>query len=289
MKPKNLLIGISVCTFLLVAIVFALWNYKENRFGQSQLKSMKAPTDVIMRVGNEDLYQKDLDFELSKSPQKDDPQIKQALIDKMITDSIILQGAESDHLLTLDSTIYNNVGKDYLKRIQTVEDAKVSIDSNTDSITGFVVSIWYHNNNWIGPAGLEASKQMAYEKLKKLHDQVAANQITIQQAGEMIKNDTSIAKLDKAYKGNAILQFESLKGSNKPITLNKDLDNRLWALRVGETTDIYPGQATDLVTGEKYDALYYFGQLTNRTSPGGALPLDQWLESKKKIYQVMYY
>lgn len=289
MQSKNLVTTVLICTLLIFVTAFAVFSYKTGLFKSSPGQKKVTPTSVIAKVGNEELYQKDLDFEISQSPQKDDPAIKQILLNKMVLDSIILQGAESDHLITLDSTIYSSADKDYLKRVAAVETAKLAIKGSTDTINGYVVSIWYHNNSWVGPMGLERSKQTAYEKIKKLHDEVISGRITIQEAGARIKADTSIVQLDKAYKSNAIFGFESLKGSNEQITLNKDLDIALWSLKQGGTTDIYPGQAIDLVTKEKYDALYFFGQVTSRKSNGGGMPFDPWLESKKKIYDVMFY
>ncbi len=286
-KKKILIISLII---LLIAIVSASIWVIFNKKSMNKRDKTDTNTSVVAKVGDENLYQKDLDYEFSIYPQKNYPNIQKIILEKMITDSIILQGAKADGLIVLDDSIYNNPDKDYEKRVSTVQSAKKQVDSHVSAIEGYVVSIWYHNNNWVGPLGLEKSKEEAFQKIKVLHDDVVARKITIEKAGERIKEDTSIAQLDQAYTSNALLHFNSLLNSEKPITLNKDLDTALWKLDIGETTDIYPGQATDLKTGEKYDALYFFGQVTNKTSDSkNTVPFDQWLAAKRKMYQVTYY
>lgn len=288
MKPKNLVLGVFVCTLLVLIPVFVLKYYKDGLFAPAA--THKKPTDIIARVGNENIYQKDLDFELSVHPQKNEPKIRQVILNKMVTDSTILQGGEEDRDIVLDASIFNSSTKDYAKRIQAVTSVENSVNTKPDAIEGYVVSIWFRNNGYIGPLGLEKSKQTAYNKIKVLHDAVVANKMTIQQAGDIVIHDTSLKTIDLAYQNNAIFSFTSLRGNKKAITLNKDFDIALWSLEEGKATDIYLTDGIDDETGERYPALYYFGQVIKRSVVGNSdVPFDGWLVGKRKIYAVTYY
>lgn len=286
MTSKRAMLGILI-GFVVLIVSVGLVVFRSTSF----LPFFKANENdvgsaIIAKVGQEELYQKDFDYEYSIHPQKDNPQIKSIILNKMILDSVILQGAQADGLLTLDSSVFNSKDKLYSVRVSTVDSVKELLESKSDKIEGDVVSIWYHNNSWIGPKGLEASKQIARQKITDLHAQVVAKKITIQEAGQMIKNDSSLAEVDRAYKNNAILHFEVLRSDARPITLSRELDSALWNLPVGGVSDVYTGFGTDLDdTSKSYEALYAFGQVSNRQFKGvSSMSYDEWVASKKKLY-----
>jgi hypothetical protein len=247
-----------------------------------------ADTDIVMRVGHEDIYGKDLSYELAQYPPEGEDK-EQIVLQKIAADSVLLQGVREDGLMELDETFYNSLSKDYELRIAMVSQAKSLVELRGESITGSVVSLWFRNNNWIGPDGLESGKQTAFRKMTDLRNRVVNGSVTIQEVAEIIKNDAANERLDRVYKNNAYFEFTAMKGQEKWITLSKDLDQELWTLPVGRVSKLYVGTGVDENTGESYDALYLFGEVSSRNTTGEEyMSFDQWLENKKEIYEVEY-
>jgi hypothetical protein len=242
---------------------------------------------ILAKVGEENLYQKDLEYEMSTHPQKEDPSTRGILIQKLINDSIILQGAKADGLLSLDQTIYNSPNKDYGKRVHVIAQAKTTIDSKTDRIKGSAISIWFRNNHFIGPLGLEKSKQIAFEKISALQKKIKDHTITIEEAGHDIANDESLADIDKAWRNNAIAQFDV--PLDKPITISKEFDALIRKLNTGEVSEVFLARNVDTHPNEQYEALYYVAQVTDKVQKGNTLSYADWLAAKTKNYEVVLY
>jgi len=241
---------------------------------------------VIAKVGAENLYQKDLDYELSLHPQKDDPQTSETILQKMITDSIVLQGGAADNLITIDSTIFNSPTKDYGKRIEAVTTVKEGVLAKAEHTKGTVISIWFRNNDYIGPLGLEKSKQVAYGKISALQNQIASGKITIDQAGEMIIKDATLAQIDKAWTNNAIFHFDAT-GTDR-ISFSSQFDTILRDLKPGEVSEVYLARNVDVDPNKRYEALYYVGQVLSKTNSGNLSNFDTWLSQKRKLYEVTH-
>lgn len=276
--------------YIVTAFVIVLFGiYLSRNLPTSQPLQIQNESDVLIKVGNETLYYKDLETELSRYPDNKNENAKAILMQKLITDSVILQGGADEELIEVDSSTFNSLEKDYGKRIQLVESVKQQLESNSIETEGYVVSIWFRNNGYIGPMGLEKSKTTARQKLEVLWKEVSEGRMSVQKAGDIIANDTSLAQLDIAYKNNAIFPFTATKGNNKPITLNKDLDEELLELQNGEVSEIYVGQGVDPDTGERYEAMYAFGQITEKkVSHSEYTSFDDWLNIKNQIYEVRY-
>ncbi len=252
-------------------------------------QSSKVTTEkTSLKVGGEEIYQKDYDTELSYFPvKKDTAQIKKIIIDKEIIDSKILQIGEEEGIIKLDDSIYNSPEKDYLKRIDAVKKVKKVLQGKISSIRGTVVAIWFLNDH-AGPLGYEKSKQIAYEKIKTLHDGVKSGQITITQAANQIINDNSLFTLDPNYKTNALLNFDTSVSTH--ITWEDDFNNNILQLEEGETTEIFTGKSFDFDhNGQKVDAYYLFGQVTYKPSIDQITNLDDWINDKSKNYEIIYY
>lgn len=241
---------------------------------------------VIAVVGKENLYQKDLDYELSLHPQRSDPQTKEVVKQKMITDSIILQGGDSDGFVTIDSSVFNSPRKDYTKRVALVDSVKKAVVGKSEHTKGAVISIWFRNNDYIGPLGLEKSKQLAYGRISALQTQIVSGAITIDQAGEMIVKDKSLAQLDKAWTNNAIFHFD-VTGAER-ISFSNQFDTILRELKPGEVSDVYLARNVDSDPNKRYEALYYVGQVLEKTNLGNLSDFDKWLSQKRKLYEVTY-
>lgn len=280
---KPVKIGVFLILFILVAGVI----YGSLKYRGVISPSTPQDTDVLLKVGKETIYYQDLSTELASFPEMGDGSAKGVVTQKLIDDSVILQGAQDEGLVDLDPSVFNSIDKDYAKRIALVEEVKTNLNKNSVNAKGYVVSIWFRNNGYVGPKGLVASKELARKKLEAVRQEVLAGRMSIQKAGDVLKNDASLKELDLAYKNNAIFPFTLYRGSTDRVTLNTDLDESLSQLTTGGVSNLYIGIGKDPHTGESYEAVYLFGQVTEKDSSTREYQtFDDWLHAKKQIYEV---
>ena len=296
-KTFSIIIGMSVglsalIIFLLILNYFKLISLTTLLPTKSNTTTTIAPAkDIIAKVGSEYLYQKDLETELSYGPPNVTDEIKKQLTAKIIKDSIILQEAEKEGLVKLDNTVFNSPTKDYLKRIGLVASIRKKIEDKRALTSGSVISLWFYNNQ---PAsiGYDKGKQIAYDTITQLHDAVAAKQLTMQQAAEQIKNNSSLYQLDKAYKTNAIMEFTSTPQDK--ITINPEFNTIIRNLNVGDVSPVFLAQDKELntegiPTGKKIDAVYMFAQVTDKKSGASYATFEDWYNGIKQNYAITYY
>jgi hypothetical protein len=248
----------------------------------------KNPETVILKVGQESIYQKDLDYEISKSPrseQQNQDNIN-SLKDKLINDSITLQQAEKDKLIKNESKFYNSISKDYLLRIKTVDNVKNILDARAERIQGNIVTIWFHNLV-IPQMGIEKAKVIVKNKIDLIYSDVKSNKITIAQAVNKIKTDTSLKEIDSAYAANAEYKFNAVYGDK--ITIDKEFDDSLWLLKQGELTAVQELKGTNMKQNSTEGVLYAFGIVEQRTNSGDRKDYQKWLEESTKLYEVAKY
>lgn len=294
-SPRNIIVFV-VLLIVLSGISYYLYNQKNSAL-KSQLDKLApenstSPITVsaednkaIGQVGQEIIYQSDLDTELAFQPPSEDLNMKKRVLDKIATDSAILQGARETALITLDDTVFNSPTKDYTKRVKLVKEAREKIENEADSFAGTIVTIWFLNGK-AGALGYEKSKQIAFEKISKLQADVKSGSITIQQAAESIKNDSELAQIDVAYKTNASLDFKVKKDEN--ITSDLKFNEAIFKSTEGETTDIFTG-SSPATTGQLVETRFHFAKLTKRTVNDKFNSFENWLESKRKAYAITYY
>lgn len=285
MKKIFLAIGLFLILIGIVALfVYLLYpSYFQSIFKSARLDST---SNVIAKVGQESIYQRDLDYELSVHPQKDDPAMRKTILEKIVSDSVILQGGKEDGFVTLDESVFNSPNKDYTKRVKLVDDIKAHIDLQAEHIEGSVISIWYRNDE-IGPLGIEKAKEIAYQKITALHKDVLINKKTMDQAAEAIKIDSSLAQVDRAYVVNAQFKFNKKKGEE--ISFDKEFSDKIWRLEEGQVSDVYLIKNVDSDTKEKYDAVYSFAKVDKKVSNPSLSNFADWYLRKKGSYEITYY
>lgn len=244
------------------------------------------PDQAVVKVGEELIYKKDLDMELAYYPKDTPVDMNKILLEKLIQDSIILQAADADKLITLDKTVFNSPNKDYMKRMKLIERAKKTVTDQADGIEGSVIAIWFFN---MKPAaiGYEKGKEFALAKITKIHDDVKNKKITTQQAADLIKNDTNLAQVDKSYKSNAILNFKATK--NEKITYDSEFNKVIWGTEEGGVSDVFLSKDKDQKTDQMIDAVYHFAIITKRLNTGKIVSFDDWINQKRKAYEIKYY
>lgn len=239
---------------------------------------------VIGKVGDENIYQKDLDTEVMNYPDVQGVDKRAVLLQKMSKDSIILQAAQKEGLLTLDAAVFNSPQKDYAKRVSLVADVMKKIDERKNTIEGTIVAIWFYNGT-AGPVGYERGRDIANAKITALHTNVTSKKMTMQQAGNAIRADSSLASVDKAYKVNASRTFKGT--TTDAITIDPNFDAVIRKLKPSEISSVFLAKSTDPDTKQVLDSLYMFAQVTKNAS-GTSVTFDQWYAQQEKQYAISY-
>ncbi len=240
---------------------------------------------VIAKVGEELIYESDLNYELSFYPASNDGEPETILFKKLIEDSVLLQAAQDEGYTTLDSSIFNSPTKDYAKRIETVMRLKDEIEQKTSTFEGSVIAIWFHNQT-PGSVGYERGKQIAQQEMNTLLTELSANRITMQQAGERIRANQNLAQVDSSWKANAFFDFAVPFGGK--ITYSKEIDRRIFNVDEGQLSGIITGKDLDPQTGKQIDAVYMIAEVTKQ-GDRAAVSYDKWFTAKLKEYEVTRY
>lgn len=275
--------GLLLDYFKVISLKNLLYNFQlsTSNSGANKGKS-ENPDKIIARVGVESIFRRDFDIEASGYPNIKNLDTEKIIMQKLIKDSIILQAASSEKWIKLNRAVFNSPEKDYFKRVRLVKDVQAMYENRQNLVIGKVISIWFHN---MVPAeiGYEEGKQVAFNKISSLHNDVKAGKISFLQAAQSITEDKELARVDKSYESNAILSFRSKQGDI--ITFDEDFNKIIRNLKVGEISDIY--LAKDYNDEKKLiDAVYMFAQVDEITSDGTNQSFDQWLKSKEKNYEV---
>jgi hypothetical protein len=250
---------------------------------QGNTQTVPQSDDVIAVVGEENIYRIDLENQRNLYAGDSSAIPDSEVLNAIAQDSVILQGGQADGLIKLDDTFYNSPNKNYITRLKQVTAIREAVESRSGNLKGSVLSIWFANDE--PPAlGYEQAKVFAREKITALHEQVKSGRITMDQAAQQIKNDTSLAQIDSAYKVNAIIRFDAFQG--EPITISKELDKALWNSNVNQVTDVMMVKATPTYMTQQIDALYMFGQVTEKKSNGKYQNFDLWLQEKNNTYEI---
>lgn len=244
---------------------------------------------IIMKVGQENIYQKDLDTEEKAFPPIKNVDKKKLLLDKIAKDSILLQGARDDGIVNLDTSVFNSPQKDYAKRIDLIGAIKKKIDEKSDNLTGAIVSIWFYNKA-PGRVGYEKGRKLALAAITKIHDDVVKKKLTIEQAGQAIRNDPLLGRVDPAYLNNALLKFS--KSPSQSLIFDPGFDAIIKKLTTGAVSNVYLAKTKQWQNGQPTDSMidsvYMFAQVTARKKSTNS-GYDDWYSQKAKSYAVTIY
>lgn len=296
-KKKLIPAGVVALVVIVLGVFYFNQNIKQiinsNNMGSSgtddlsgPIASMEIPKNAIAKVGDEYIFQSDLDIELANYPAPKDENAKKVLIAKLVKDSIILQAAKKEKLATVSGEIFNIENKNYGKRFGELRAVEEKLKSSTGGIKGTMVSVWFYN---LYPAkiGVEAGKAEALRRITALQKKVKSGEITIEAAGELIKQDSSYANLDAGgYQVNALIPFSEPKGDE--ITFDKGFNDILWKTNPGEITDVYLAKTINEFSKVDTESYYIFGKVTEKNN-GNGQGVQAWYESQKGNYEVTYY
>lgn len=282
--------------FLLILLLFLSGLKILSPFKKREVKP--TPKVEFAKIGKEIIYQGDLDFWLKARKEEwknlNEKEKKEAALKILQEQSIILQEAEKEGLIGLgDRTIFNSPFKYYDKRNLLVDDLKKELEKILiTNVSGELVSVWFNNVSAGGPKiPLSEAKNIAYQKITALRNQVKEGKISLEEAGELIKKDPFLENLDSAYKLNAYERFGNATKNNPPFS-REELNQLVWSLKEGEVSKVVlvsylvpekPGEPNSPVV-EK-EAHYSFLKINQKTM-GEFADFNSWLEAKRKEYPI---
>lgn len=283
-RPVFVVLGIAIA---LTAILGVVMLFKPDSSKQAKITPIN-PDAVIITVGGESIYKKDLDYEISSAPKplQDNPKTIESLTTKLINDSVTLQQGNKEKIVELGSLSYNNSSKDYALRLREINKIKRTVNARAERLEGTIVSIWFFNSI-IPKIGIQEAKEIVKAKINNIHAEVKSKRLTVDQAIERIKADTSLSEIDGAYISNAGYKFSATREDK--ITVDKEFDNKLWILNEGDISEVHELKDLNRRTGQLEPVLYSFGSIAKRAATGNAVDYDKWLEESSKLYAVTKY
>lgn len=275
---------------LLIVVVsgFALLNQdkisfpalKMPKFGKSSLEEKP-----LAKIGEETIYQRDLDHERAVHPIKNDEELKTVLLEKLLMDSAVLQAGAAEGLVELTPAIFNSLNKDYALRLAAIEQVVNAIAAQSQQSEGAYVAIWFMNNE-PGALGYEAGQAKARQVITDVHAKVKSGELTIEEAGEEIAANESLRQVDPAFATNAYAAYSA--GPNQPPTFDDNFNQIIMALQPGAVSEVVTITDKQLSTGEIRPALFAFAQVTNQVTDG-PVSVDAWKAAQRARYAVTQY
>lgn len=284
MHNSHKIIIVTICVLAILAISLTLIP-KFSKSNITNTESSKNPDAIILKVGQENIYQKDFDYELKQLPkteQKTDI-ASLAINQKLVNDSISIQQAVLDKFITVDNSVYNSNTKNYTSRIQTVNLIQKIVNSKADRLEGSVITIWF-NNSIVPKMGILKAKDLTKSKIDNIQSAVKNKTLTVQEAVDKVKKDTSLQEIDAAYQPNSSLSFNAVYGDK--ITIDKDYDTSLWTLKQGEVGDVIALKSTYKNPTSTEEILYAFAIISKRTTTGQKNDYDSWLKENSTKYEI---
>jgi len=251
-------------------------------------------SQVIATIGEEDIFGADFNYVLNtnysaaiknKSDLTED--IKTEIIDYLVEQSLILQNGARQNWITLSDDYFNSHDKNQAKRLEKVNQVMDQIKQNEKTVSFSVISIWCQNVE-LPQIPLDQARTIAQDKITSLQQRITTGEITIEQAGEIIKNDSQLAQIDKNYQLNAFSKYENYdinfineqaQNSEYFQKLKNLIDNK----QIGEISNVYhvrhEASENDDLTEE-----YYFVFLVEDIS--GQMTFAEWLDEAKNYFEI---
>lgn len=291
-QTKSKLPTIIIAALGIVLITVGLiWYFNGQSFDFSkdetpEISYTEVDETIIATVGSENIYGEDLKRKKAITAQETlSPEMEASLLDRLIDESIILQAGEEKGYIKLSESVFNSPIKDQEARQKLITEVTKKVNDASSYKKGAFVSIWFMNFE-PGPIGYDAGKQVALEKITELHSAVSSGSMTIKQAGETIRNDSTLQQLDSSYKANAYSEFDTR--TNPEITFDQTFNEELLKLGENGLTEVYAAQdydGNDPSLPPK-DAVYMFGKVSE-VEENENLPFEAWLAAEKNNYAII--
>lgn len=273
-------------------IISAVGNKIDTTIIESTSSAIFTPVQKIAKIGEEIIYGADLsDIINSRYPKstvigKTVEEVKKRALNDALEDTILLQEEKKSGGIDLVPPIFDAPEKNYVLRRKIIEEIKNKRLESQEKISGAFISIWYHNVR-LPDIPLADAQQLALSKIQKIYDDIKSGKITFETGGQMVKNDTTLAQIDKNYRGNAYYEFND-KISENPVFVYPDLENRLWKLNEGEMSEIIKHPPPPVSLGKEEEEFFGIIYVSKRTNKGNGNYKD-WFEKTKQQYEITIY
>lgn len=197
----------------------------------------------VAQVGQETIYGDDLNYKIYINYPKsrnasaaEVSSLKKELLNSIATESAVLQAARDQKIVDVPADILNNPSKNQLQRSQLIQQTRRKVQEGSTTYAYSVISIWFYNM-YKPSIPLDQADKLAAAKINSLYQQLVAKKIDMKQAGDLIKADTDLAKLDSNYQGNAYSFRDGLppgRGSSRFDEINAVAVN----LKQGEISQV---------------------------------------------------
>ncbi len=250
------------------------------------------------KVGEETIYGADLNFYIlvyyGDVVTKGEPlteSIKNDVLNKVVRDSRILQGAAELGLLELEDSFFVGPVKDNDERLSRAQQVEEKIKSEVlNTVSGEQLSIWFHPvvNNEESEFNYEEAKQIAREKIEDVYQGLKSGQYSsFEGAAEIIQNNATLKKIDPSLEANSYVVLEGIPmGSD--FSDDADLEQAFFSLNEGEMSSILTVEinSSDLEKAVPYR--YAILKVTERKEDGYE-SFDNWLKEQENRYHLEIY
>lgn len=285
---KTIKMILGVLGLLGVLGVFYFFNI--NKPTPIQPEPTSKTTSAVAKVGEEELFQSDLDYYLTIYFAGQGQTAKDKALQKAIDDSIILQEGLKSGFISLNQAVFNSSYKNMASRSALIETAGKKIEQkNIKTISGEIVSMWFNNANSYPPPsiGIEKAKQTAKQKVDAIYQDLKPGKITMPQAAQRIRSDSSQGLIDPSYLGNAYSKFTNLTRDQK-LFADQSIDDAVWDMSKNELSPVLLAKDLDNKNNQLFEAFYTIIKVTN-TSSGNLVGLEELIRGLRSQYEIIRY
>lgn len=231
---------------------------------------------AVLYVGDETIYTDDINFYLYfyHNPEytlgkEFTDRVLIEVAEQVVRDSVIIQAGVNEDLITEPENMMDQPFKDHMERLTLAQTVKETLP--VGSVDVEVVTAWFFNS--VEPEmGVDVASEYARELLSSLHERVSGGDITMQDAGEALRQDAVMQVIDGGLEGNSYQHFVINLGEQRYF--DASVQDTIFSLQEGEISDVKLGQ--DLNASDQwYDAFYYFAYMRERSA--GVISFDEWV------------
>lgn len=247
-------------------------------------------SDVVLKVGEENIYYKDFTIETGAMTVGRDTthEIQIEALKKLASDSVILQYCQSKKYVPfLPDTIYNSPLKQYPLRLESLLVCENQIAINEFAkINGDGMAIYFYNIA-SRDMSIEEARDFVKNKIMAAYDKAQSEKLTVEVAMSALKNDPDFTKFPNLKYNVVPYAFDAPAATR--ITGSQNFDKMIWETPKGGLTPLY--RTVDIqkdADGKVADDVYMFASIKEK-SPTGYLSIADFSEKNMNLYDIVVY
>ncbi|MBU0975959.1 MAG: hypothetical protein ABIE03_03220 [Patescibacteria group bacterium] len=272
--------------------------------GLGEIKGSENFTKIAL-VGKEYIFEDDiLSFYSSQgrlNEYLENKTLADDALDYLINSSVALQESEKLGWIVLEDSFFNNPKKDQKIRGQKLMEIQVKyMEEMEGSILVEGNSVWFRTvipTDYIEQNGVEAAKALAESKIKNVYDKVRNGEISVEKAGEILRNDPEVQALNPvghnhteyssaSYFKQIYVKYEDLNSGYDFAEEQRKLINNL---ETGDITPVITGKDNFTVNGYKTFEDAYFIYYRATDSDRAEISFENWIASHLIEYVTVRY